>query len=191
MRRPDNGLSPVSKEKSRHASISKAMSCHALKHAQSELPRSPIHLCASHNGSRRLYGRGVGPARRGPEAARDACRRRRARRLRSFLWRALQISSDRLELRARDLLTAWRLPWRMVSDVWTVTDRGRRLPLRHAYFLRLGRRHTQRSLRGGDFLEHGFRPLRQMQSGHPGDYVLWITIGLAIFGSATMLFMRT
>jgi hypothetical protein len=30
-----------------------------------------------------------------------------------------------------------------------------------------------------------------MQSGHPGDYVLWITIGLAIFGSATMLFMRT
>jgi hypothetical protein len=30
-----------------------------------------------------------------------------------------------------------------------------------------------------------------MQSGHPGDYVLWLTIGLAVFGSAAMLLLRT
>lgn len=52
------------------------------------------------------------------------------------------------------------------------------------------RNRLPRRLRAGAFLEHGFRPLREMQSGHPGDYVLWMTVGLALFGSATMIFMR-
>jgi multicomponent Na+:H+ antiporter subunit D len=52
------------------------------------------------------------------------------------------------------------------------------------------RNRLPRSLRTGAFLERGFRPLREMQSGHPGDYVLWITVGLAVFGSAAMLFLR-
>ncbi len=42
-------------------------------------------------------------------------------------------------------------------------------------------------LRIGSFLERGFRPLRLMQSGHPGDYVLWLTIGLVVFGSVAAL----
>ncbi|HEX4155835.1 MAG TPA: complex I subunit 5 family protein [Acidobacteriaceae bacterium] len=52
------------------------------------------------------------------------------------------------------------------------------------------RNRLPRPLRAGAFMEHGFRPLRAMQSGHPGDYVLWITVGLALFGSAAMIFMR-
>lgn len=52
------------------------------------------------------------------------------------------------------------------------------------------RNRLPRPLRTGAFLERGFRPLREMQSGHPGDYVLWITVGLAVFGSATMIFLR-
>jgi multicomponent Na+:H+ antiporter subunit D len=47
-----------------------------------------------------------------------------------------------------------------------------------------------RRLRLGAFLERGFRPLRELQSGHPGDYVLWITLGTALFGSATLLLLR-
>ncbi len=47
-----------------------------------------------------------------------------------------------------------------------------------------------RSLRLGVYLEHGLKPLRAMQSGHPGDYVLWLTIGLAIFGSTAVFFLR-
>jgi multicomponent Na+:H+ antiporter subunit D len=42
----------------------------------------------------------------------------------------------------------------------------------------------------GAFLESGFSPLRAMQSGHPGDYVLWITVGLATCGSVALLAMR-
>jgi multicomponent Na+:H+ antiporter subunit D len=49
----------------------------------------------------------------------------------------------------------------------------------------------RRPLRLGAFVESGFKPLRELQSGHPGDYVLWITIGLAVFGSATMLMLRS
>jgi multicomponent Na+:H+ antiporter subunit D len=48
----------------------------------------------------------------------------------------------------------------------------------------------RRSFRVGAFLEGGLPALRAMQSGHPGDYVLWITIGLAVFGSAAMLLLR-
>lgn len=52
------------------------------------------------------------------------------------------------------------------------------------------RNRLPRHLRIGAFLERGFRPLREMQSGHPGDYVLWMTVGIAAFGSAFMLFLR-
>jgi multicomponent Na+:H+ antiporter subunit D len=48
----------------------------------------------------------------------------------------------------------------------------------------------RRPFRIGAALENGLKPLRDMQSGHPGDYVLWLTVGLAIFGSAAMLLLR-
>lgn len=38
-----------------------------------------------------------------------------------FFWRMLQISTERLDLRVRDLLAAWRLPFMMASDAWTIT----------------------------------------------------------------------
>lgn len=47
-----------------------------------------------------------------------------------------------------------------------------------------------RPLRIGAFLEAGFAPLRAMQSGHPGDYVFWITVGLAAWGSAVFILIR-
>jgi multicomponent Na+:H+ antiporter subunit D len=48
-----------------------------------------------------------------------------------------------------------------------------------------------RFLRVGARMEGDLALLRTMQSGHPGDYVLWLTVGLAIFGSASMLFLRS
>lgn len=48
----------------------------------------------------------------------------------------------------------------------------------------------RRVMRFGAFLESESNALRTVQSGHPGDYVLWITIGLAIFGLATLLGAR-
>ena len=47
-----------------------------------------------------------------------------------------------------------------------------------------------RRLRLGPYLETGLQPLRALQSGHPGDYVVWLTTGVAIFGSVVMLFLR-
>jgi multicomponent Na+:H+ antiporter subunit D len=47
-----------------------------------------------------------------------------------------------------------------------------------------------RYLRIGAFLEGPLTTLRALQSGHPGDYVLWLTVGIAIFGSATLFFLR-
>jgi multicomponent Na+:H+ antiporter subunit D len=47
-----------------------------------------------------------------------------------------------------------------------------------------------RPLRIGAFVESGIPLLRAMQSGHPGDYVFWITVGLAIFGSAALILLR-
>jgi multicomponent Na+:H+ antiporter subunit D len=47
-----------------------------------------------------------------------------------------------------------------------------------------------RGLRIGGFLEGPLTTLRALQSGHPGDYVLWLTVGLAIFGSATLFLLR-
>jgi multicomponent Na+:H+ antiporter subunit D len=52
------------------------------------------------------------------------------------------------------------------------------------------RNRIPRSLRAGAFLERGFRPLRAMQSGHPGDYVLWLVAAVAAFGTASMLFLH-
>jgi multicomponent Na+:H+ antiporter subunit D len=48
----------------------------------------------------------------------------------------------------------------------------------------------KRWLRLGPHLEGDQRLLRGFQSGHPGDYVLYLTVGLALFGSAAMLLLR-
>jgi multicomponent Na+:H+ antiporter subunit D len=48
------------------------------------------------------------------------------------------------------------------------------------------RRKLPRKLRTGAWLESHVSYLRTLQSGHPGDYVLWLTVGVAIFGSATL-----
>jgi multicomponent Na+:H+ antiporter subunit D len=53
------------------------------------------------------------------------------------------------------------------------------------------RTRLKRGVRVGAFLESGFRPLRAMQSGHPGDYVLWLTIGVASFGTVALLLLRS
>jgi multicomponent Na+:H+ antiporter subunit D len=52
------------------------------------------------------------------------------------------------------------------------------------------RSRIKRSFRLGAFLELGIRPLRVFQSGHPGDYVLWLTIGLASLSAASVLLLR-
>ena len=52
------------------------------------------------------------------------------------------------------------------------------------------RARLSRWLRAGAFLEGGFAPLRALQSGHPGDYVFWLTVGVSLFGSAAMLLLR-
>jgi multicomponent Na+:H+ antiporter subunit D len=49
------------------------------------------------------------------------------------------------------------------------------------------RSRLQRNLRIGAFLESGIRPLRSLQSGHPGDYVLWLTVGVASIGAIDLL----
>jgi multicomponent Na+:H+ antiporter subunit D len=49
----------------------------------------------------------------------------------------------------------------------------------------------KRWLRLGPRLEGELHLLRTLQSGHPGDYVLYITAGLALFGSAALLFLRS
>ncbi|MBW4037416.1 MAG: hypothetical protein HIU91_00830 [Acidobacteria bacterium] len=49
----------------------------------------------------------------------------------------------------------------------------------------------KRWLRLGPHLEGDQRLLRGLQSGHPGDYVLYLTVGLALFGSAAMLLLRS
>ena len=45
-------------------------------------------------------------------------------------------------------------------------------------------------LRLGPRLEGELHLLRTLQSGHPGDYVLYLTAGLTLFGSAAMLILR-
>jgi multicomponent Na+:H+ antiporter subunit D len=48
----------------------------------------------------------------------------------------------------------------------------------------------RRYLRVGAWLEGPMTILRSLQSGHPGDYVLWLTAGVAAFGSAAVILLR-
>lgn len=41
-----------------------------------------------------------------------------------------------------------------------------------------------RALRWPSHLEGSMQPIRKLQSGHPGDYVAWLTFGVAVFGAA-------
>ncbi len=52
------------------------------------------------------------------------------------------------------------------------------------------RSRLSRSLRIGAFLEGPLAGLRELQSGHPGDYVLWLTIGTTVLGAAYLVFLR-
>ena len=47
-----------------------------------------------------------------------------------------------------------------------------------------------RQLRWGAFLEGPLRRLRDLQSGHPGDYVVWLTVGVSVVGWACVLLLR-
>ena len=49
----------------------------------------------------------------------------------------------------------------------------------------------KRGLRLGPQLEGELHLLRTLQSGHPGDYVFYLTAGLAVFGSAALVFLRS
>ena len=52
------------------------------------------------------------------------------------------------------------------------------------------RRRLTRYLRWGAYLEGPLRRIRDLQSGHPGDYVLWLTVGVATVGWAFILLLR-
>ncbi len=43
-----------------------------------------------------------------------------------------------------------------------------------------------RELRWPSHLEGPMRPVRELQSGHPGDYVAWLTLGCAVVGVAAL-----
>lgn len=45
--------------------------------------------------------------------------------------------------------------------------------------------HAPRALQWPSHLEGSMQPVRALQSGHPGDYVAWITVGVAVLGAAT------
>ncbi len=45
-------------------------------------------------------------------------------------------------------------------------------------------------IRLGSYLETGMQPLRALQSGHPGDYVVWLTAGVATLGLLFNIFLR-
>lgn len=47
-----------------------------------------------------------------------------------------------------------------------------------------------RWLRIGAFFERGAPLFRAMQRGHAGDYVSWLTVGLAAFGTAAIALLR-
>ncbi len=53
------------------------------------------------------------------------------------------------------------------------------------------RSRISRVLRIGARMEGSLRVLRAWQSGHPGDYVLWLTAGVTVFGFAAMIFLRS
>jgi multicomponent Na+:H+ antiporter subunit D len=52
------------------------------------------------------------------------------------------------------------------------------------------RNRIARHLRLGAFLEGPLTTLRVLQSGHPGDYAVFVTVGLALFGTAAMFLLR-
>jgi len=57
-------------------------------------------------------------------------------------------------------------------------------------FTSVFRKRLPRPLRLGAFLEGPLTPLRELHSGHPGDYVLWMTVGTASLGLCIMLFVH-
>ena len=52
------------------------------------------------------------------------------------------------------------------------------------------RRRLPRSLRAGAYLEGPMTLARALQSGHPGDYVMWLTVGAACVGGLFLVFLR-
>jgi multicomponent Na+:H+ antiporter subunit D len=46
------------------------------------------------------------------------------------------------------------------------------------------RKAVPRALRWPSHIEGPLRPLRTLQTGHPGDYVAWLTVGMAALGAA-------
>jgi multicomponent Na+:H+ antiporter subunit D len=46
------------------------------------------------------------------------------------------------------------------------------------------RKQIPRALRWPSHLEGPLHPFREIQSGHPGDYVAWLTVGFAVLGGA-------
>ena len=52
------------------------------------------------------------------------------------------------------------------------------------------RHRIRKGLRLGPYLETGLQPLRALQSGHPGDYVLWLTVGVGLFGALSLILLR-
>jgi multicomponent Na+:H+ antiporter subunit D len=51
-------------------------------------------------------------------------------------------------------------------------------------------RSIPRWLRWPSHIEGPMRPIRELQSGHPGDYVTWLTIGVSAIGGALYLLLR-
>jgi multicomponent Na+:H+ antiporter subunit D len=49
------------------------------------------------------------------------------------------------------------------------------------------RKRIPRALRWPSHIEGPLRPMRTLQSGHPGDYVAWLTLGFAALGAAAFL----
>lgn len=62
---------------------------------------------------------------------------------------------------------------------------GLLLALTSVFRLRL-----RRALRAGAFLEGPLWMLRILQSGHIGDYVAWMTIGISVMGAAFLVLLR-
>lgn len=86
---------------------------------------------------------------------------------------------------------AAQAPFRIASLIRPATEGllalilGLLLALSSVFRLRI-----PRSLRVGAFLEGPLTPLRALQSGHPGDYVMWLTVGVAVIGLAMMTGLR-
>lgn len=62
-----------------------------------------------------------------------------------------------------------------------------------ALLLALGSVFGKRAGRGFNFtrsLELGNKALRQLHSGHPGDYVAWLSAGTAVIGGCFLIFLR-